>query len=300
MGLYDREYYQEPRDGGGVFGAPQRMMVTNLVIVNCVIWVIDLFTPVTGRSISGIESHWLSDLMAVHADTFKHPLEWWRFLTSGFAHQPNNLIHVGLNMFMLWMFGRQVEMVYGPKEFLRFYLAAILAGSIVWCAIENLAASPVEGMPPAAMYGASGAVSAVLALYALHFPKATILVMLIFPMPAWAVVGLMVVFNILESANRGSNVAYTAHLAGFAFGFLYHGLGWNIGRVLPEFTSIRRLLKPRPKLRVHREDDQPGSFSEDVDRILEKIHRSGEDSLSPKERRILEEASRRYQNRRRP
>jgi hypothetical protein len=61
------------------------------------------------------------------------------------------------------------------------------------------------------------------------------------------------------------------------------------------------LPRPRPKLRVHTpedETDKPGNLSEEVDRILEKISREGEASLTRQERRILETASRQYQKRR--
>lgn len=296
MGLYDREYYRD-EDDHGLFGGGQRMMVTNLVIINVAIYIIDLFTDVTSGSALGQSTHWLSDQMAVHVDTWQHPLLWWKFLTSGFAHDPSNILHIGMNMFMLWMFGRDIEQHYGPKEFLRFYLATIVVGSVVWCLVENLAGTPGY----AGMYGASGAVCGVLALFALNFPRRTILVMFVIPVPAWGVVLFMVVINILESVgDNGSNVAYMAHLGGFGFGFLYFWLGLNFGRMLPAGFSLSRLLKRQPRLRVHRpsDGDDTDRTSGEVDRILAKIHSEGESSLTKKERRTLEDAARRYQQRR--
>ncbi len=297
MGLYDREYVRD-EDDHGLFGGGQRMMVTNIVIVTVAIYIVDQFTEVTSGNEYDPRSRWLSDLMAVHVDTWRNPLLWWKFLTSGFAHDPSNIMHVGMNMFMLWMFGRDIEQLYGPKEFLRFYLATILVGSIIWCLGENLAG--VEGNP--GMYGASGAVCGVLALFALNFPRRTILVMFVLPVPAWGVVLFMVVINILGNASdSGGNVAYAAHLAGFGFGFVYYRFGWNIGRMLPAGFSVSRILKRQPRLRVHRPsaDQESDRTSSEVDRILAKIHNEGEDSLTKKERRILEDASRRYQQRRR-
>ncbi len=296
MGLYDREYYREESDRG-IFGGGQRMMVTNIVIFTVAIWIVDLFTEVTSGNEYGHNTRWLSDLMAVHVDTWRNPLLWWKFLTSGFAHDPSSVMHVGMNMFMLWMFGREIEQVYGPKEFLRLYLTTILVGAVVWCLVENLSGGP----PAAGMYGASGAVCGVLALFALHFPRRTILVMFVIPVPAWGVVLFMVVINIMESlGSTQGNVAYMAHLGGFGFGFLYYRMGWNIGRILPSGLSLSRLTKRQPRLRVHRPSasDDADRTSSEVDRILEKIHTQGEDSLTNKERRFLEDASRRYQRRR--
>ncbi len=295
MGLYDREYYRDESDRG-LFGGGQRTMVTNIVIFTVAIFVIDYFTEITGGRPFGQHSKWLSDFMAAHVDTWRHPLQWWKFLTSGFAHDPSNLLHVGINMFMLWMFGRGVEEVYGPKEFLRFYLVTIVVASVAWSIAETVSGSPAA----AGMYGASGAVSGVLALYALNFPRRTILVMFVIPAPAWAVVLFMVLVNIMSVGDQDANVAYTAHLAGFAFGFLYHRMRWNIGRVLPSGLSISRLIKRQPRLRVHRPSasEDTDRASGEVDRILEKIHTQGEDSLTNKERRTLEDAARRYQRRR--
>jgi hypothetical protein len=86
-------------------------------------------------------------------------------------------------------------------------------------------------------------------------------------------------------------------LAGAAFAVVYYYTGWNLGRWLPSRFSWKA-LKPRPKLRVH-EPDREESFSDQVDRILEKISREGEASLTAQERHLLEDASRRYQQRRR-
>ena len=81
----------------------------------------------------------------------------------------------------------------------------------------------------------------------------------------------------------------------------YFNLHWNFGRL---FDSAAAWLKSRsrPSLKVFKPEDEPDAHvaDEDVDRILEKIHREGENSLTRKERRILENASREYQRRRRP
>ncbi|MEX2558794.1 MAG: DUF6576 domain-containing protein, partial [Pirellulales bacterium] len=75
------------------------------------------------------------------------------------------------------------------------------------------------------------------------------------------------------------------------------GTGWSLGRLVPRGLSLPR-FKRRPKLRVHEPPQREPDLGLRVDRILEKISREGEASLTADERRTLEEASRRYQRRR--
>jgi hypothetical protein len=100
-----------------------------------------------------------------------------------------------------------------------------------------------------------------------------------------------------ENVSGENNVAYTAHLAGAAFAFLYYRQRWNFGRLTSKFPS-RALLRRKPRLKVHEPSEREETpLQERVDAILEKIHREGEASLTREERRTLEDASRRYQRR---
>jgi hypothetical protein len=152
------------------------------------------------------------------------------------------------------------------------------------------------------LFGASGAISGVVLLYALNFPKRILLVMFVLPLPAWIVAALTIAIDIWGAMGRADqHIAYSAHLGGAAFALAYFNLQWNFGRI---FQSAAAWLKgrSRPSLKVFKPADEPDApvADEEVDRILEKIHRNGENSLTRKERRILENASREYQRRRRP
>ena len=94
------------------------------------------------------------------------------------------------------------------------------------------------------------------------------------------------------------------HITGFVFGFVYFKSGWNLGRVFPSGAKAIKLR--RSKLRLHDPGRDPNRDPHDnrslearVDAALEKVLRSGESSLTPEERKALEEASRKYQQRRR-
>ncbi len=98
--------------------------------------------------------------------------------------------------------------------------------------------------------------------------------------------------------GRGDYVAHAAHLGGALFGFIYYKTGWTLFSLFPGNVLKRGLGQRRPKLKLHSPEQDDESLSRRVDEILEKISREGEASLSKDERRVLEDASRRYQKRR--
>ncbi|MCE5268097.1 MAG: rhomboid family intramembrane serine protease [Planctomycetaceae bacterium] len=295
MGLYDRPYYrQSQRPGFSSFGG--RSVVVTLIAINVAVWLVDAIM---------FDGH-LSDYMGVHVmprdlgagvarDTLTHPWLWWQFLTAGFAHSPTNFQHILFNMIALFFFGRPVEQVYGSKEYIRVYLATVVFASIVWTL-----ANKISGTQGAVMYGASGAIAGTVILFALNFPRATVLLFFVIPMPAWLAGVLFVGLDMLGAfgVRSGENIAFSAHLAGAAFAFLYYEQRWDLTRLSSGLHWPKLGGWRKPKLHVHRPDDtEPSDLSQEVDRILEKISRQGEASLTPKERKTLEAASRRYQER---
>ena len=139
---------------------------------------------------------------------------------------------------------------------------------------------------------------AVMLLFVLHYPKRILLVWGILPAPAWLLGAIWVVADMLGMAGGGRVVAYEAHLAGALYGFVYFRTRWTLAALWPKDFSLSR-LRPKPRLRVHDPDKRDDALSAEVDDILRKIRQHGQDSLTAKERRILEEASRRYQQKRR-
>jgi hypothetical protein len=170
----------------------------------------------------------------------------------------------------------------------------------VWCIIARLNGAQGD----AGIVGASGAIAAVVVLFAFNFPNVTILLFFVIPMPAWLLGVGIVAYDIIGAlgGDRGAHVAYTAHVAGAAFALLYYKLGWNFSSFGGGLRWPRFPVRNKPRLRVHRPPDEdsapPDNFAAEVDRILEKIYREGEAGLTPKERSTLEAASRKYQERR--
>jgi membrane associated rhomboid family serine protease len=285
MGIYDRGYYRDDQTEGG-YSAGAMPMVTKLVIINVVFYVLDIFT----------NNHWLMDTMAASPYSLTRPWLWWQLVSYGFAHSPIDQWHIISNMFGLWMFGREVEGVYGPREILRLYLVVVVLAGIAWAARVCFTV-PDDQWRQYVMLGASGAVTAIILLFCFLFPKRTILLMFVIPAPAWVLGALIIITNVMgmrmpESGGASGKVAYDVHLVGAAFAFLYYRFGWNLGRLTPQRFSFPAWFKRRPQLKLHDPSDRP-SQDEEADRVLEKVNQHGIDSLTSRERRVLEEYSRR-------
>ena len=283
MGIYDRDYYRDDTPRGIDLG--QRAMVTNLVIINVALYVLDIFI---GRD------HWLMKTMAAGPNSLVEPWYWWQLLSYGFAHSYQDMWHIIWNMFALWMFGRSVEGIYGRWEILRFYLVAVFFGGLVWAIRSCLTVDPAI-WDKYHMLGASGAVTAIVILFCLHFPRQQILLMFILPMPAWVLGVFIVVMNVIGigMSTPEGNVAFDVHLVGVVFALAYVKFRWNIGRWIPNFSAPTGWFKSRPRLKIHDPESQRRNLDAEADAVLEKVNRHGIESLNAKERRILEDYSRR-------
>jgi membrane associated rhomboid family serine protease len=136
--------------------------------------------------------------------------EIWQLVTSAFMHA--NLPHLVLNMFALFMFGRDVETVLGTKRFAWLYGASVLAGSLTQLLVVT--ATRDDGIAPTV--GASGGVFGVLLAFAILFPRRRMIVFPIpVPMPAWlAVTGFAIVSLASGVLGAAPSVAHFAHLGG--------------------------------------------------------------------------------------
>ena len=128
--------------------------------------------------------------------------------------------------------------LYGTREFIRLYLVTLVFSSLVWAVASRL----FDPIQRSEMFGASGAISGVVVLFALNFPKRILLFMFVIPMPAWLLGAWSIAFDISGAMHRGDNVAYTAHLGGAALALAYFNLHWNFGRLL----AVGRRLAERP------------------------------------------------------
>ena len=120
----------------------------------------------------------------------------WKFyqlLTYGFLHDPTNLQHILFNMLGLFFLGRDVEYRYGSREYLAFYLVAIVIAGLVWSIVEIL-----SGSQGSMLGGTSGGVTAVVILFRMNFPHRQVLLMFVIPMPMWVAALLFVALRRLR------------------------------------------------------------------------------------------------------
>lgn len=139
----------------------------------------------------------------------------WQLMTYGFLHA--DFAHLFFNMFAVFMFGSQIEMVFGQRWYLSYFLVCVFSAAVM-----QLIVAAVTNGPPVPTVGASGGVFGLLLAYAMVFPRRKI--MLLFPpipMPAWLfVTGFGVLELVLGVSNASSGVAHFAHLGGMIGGFL--------------------------------------------------------------------------------
>lgn len=137
----------------------------------------------------------------------------WQLLSYGFLH--GDLTHILFNMFGLWMFGRELELLMGSKRFLIYFLTCVIGAGIV----QMVVAAMQGGIYPTV--GASGGVFGILLAYGLTFPNRT--VMLLFPPIPMKAKYFVLFYGLLELylgvSGNAPGVANFAHLGGMLFGF---------------------------------------------------------------------------------
>ncbi len=275
MGLYDRDYAYD-REPGFHVQAP-RTITTQLVLITACAYGLQLF----------VES--FTSWFLLNSDWYQQPWGFYRLLSYGFLHDVHGVEHILFNMIMLWMFGREIEIRYGRREYLLFYLWAIVFAGLFWSLSESSMGRVAQ------VIGASGGISGLFVLYALNFPRRQVLFMFIIPMPMWVAALIIVGIDINGAIQRTGVVACTAHLAGAVAGLYYYKFGFSpFVWIANRFSGVK--LPRKPKLQLHEPTtDSVSKMDSRVDEILQKIQEHGKDSLTWRERRILEKASQEYQ-----
>ncbi len=189
-------------------------IVKNLIIINVLVWLAQNVFD---------EKYNLTAKLALYP--FNSPLfQPYQIATHMFAHAPfPALYHILFNMFGLWMFGKVLENVWGPKRFLLFYLICGVGAAVVHLAVEYF-----TGGYNAAV-GASGAIMGIFAAFGYLFPNTKLYIMFI-PIPVkakWAMIGLAAIdlFGGVAKVS-GDNIAHFAHLGGALTGIILV-LIWN-------------------------------------------------------------------------
>ena len=220
----------------------------------------------------------------------------WTFVSYMFVHA--GLLHLLANMLMLYVFGTAVESRMGRRTFILYYLYCGVGAAVFSLLLAGI-------MPVAAFVGASGAVLGVAVAFAYFWPEAELIVFPIpFPIKARTLVIGLVIFDVVAwRLWPNDGIAHLAHVGGAMFGYLFFRVQ-TLSRKNPTQPAhaVERVVMvqsgasepdrrtpatpPRPRRRI---DADP--VAAEVDRVLDKISEKGLSSLTPAERRFLDEVA---------
>ena len=208
-----------------------------LLITNTVLFVIYFFAY---RTSYGPWFFWLGLSPRAVVEVFAV----WQFVTYLFLHSPGGFTHILFNMLSLWMFGKDLENLWGTRRFLQYYFFCGI-GAGVLAVILNL----LFGQRDSWTIGASGAIYGLLLAFGMTFPDVQVLFSFIFPMKAKYFVMLIGAITFMSTFQQtGDSVSHVAHLGGMLFGFVYlkGGLG-KIDMVGPAMAWYRKWKHDRAK-----------------------------------------------------
>ena len=203
----------------------------------------------------------------------------WQPITYLFFH--GGIWHVLINMFVLWMFGSELERIWGKPRFLKFYFMTGIGSGLITMLFSLQSMTPIVG--------ASGAVYGVLLAYGLTYPNRQIYLYGIIPIKSiWFVIGIGFI-AFMSSFNNLSQVSHITHLSGMLIGYLM------LKRPFQWRTLWFSIRKKTLEYQVHQKEKKLSHIQKiehDVDIILDKINREGFDKLSKDEQDQLYEGSR--------
>jgi membrane associated rhomboid family serine protease len=275
MGVYDRDYQKETfvRRSYDYFDRifPDLPPVTRgILLINIAVFVVMFLIPPIDNFIGAYFSVFPVNLLNI--------VQLWRLVSYQFLHA--DIMHIFFNMLMLYFLGPLIEGLWGPRTYLRFYLISGAIGGIVYTLLVI-----VHVLGAGTMVGASGAIYGLMAATAILFPRAQVFLFGIIPMRMMTLLAITVIWSVMNFMSGQNAGGEAAHLSGIAVGvaFVYlrpRFVNWRLER--SKGTWDRKIQKER-------------QFQVEVDRILEKIHQQGIGNLTSKEKKILQEATRREQ-----
>ncbi len=268
-----RDYYRPTFSFRSVPYVTKYLIIINIAVY-IVQWIVEIFL--------GADFYLILGLMPKYVVTKGYI---WQLVTYMFLH--GNLLHIFMNLFVLYMFGRTLEETWGSKKFLKYYFICGI-GAGIFITLTSLG----NRVPT---IGASGAIYGLLAAYGVLFPESKIYLYAIFPIKAkYFVIGIGVISFFSGISSQGSLISHFGHLGGLLVGFVY--LKFNeityFFRKNIHFNNIKADARRRDVFGSWEDKyrrEKPAE--EEVNRILDKILRKGVESLTPEEKKTMDEYS---------
>lgn len=225
----------------------------------------------------------------------------WGVVTYLFVHA--GIIHLATNMLGLYLFGTAVENRMGSKSFLLYYLYCGI-GAALFSAMLSLV------IPQSPVIGASGAVFGVMVAFAMFWPEVEIFIFPIpFPIKARTLVIGLALIDLVMARFSSDNIAHEAHIGGLLAGWLFFKIQ-SFTRQRPEPAPRQQQERVVMVQQTATRESEPHAVqplrpaaprlasdpvAAEVDRVLDKISATGIESLTPEEKRFLDEVSKRKQ-----
>jgi membrane associated rhomboid family serine protease len=247
-------YPSSPSSMAAAFGpGPLTSAVKWLLIANVAMYIVALFVPV------------VTVYLGLQPQAVIEQWRWWQPVTYMFLHA--DVFHILFNMLALWMFGVELERLWGTRFFLRYYAITGIGAGISTVLASFLPFAFTRGMYGALTIGASGAIFGLLLAYALYFPRREIYMYFLFRVPVRVfvtIVGAVALFSAIGSQHGG--MAHVAHLSGLIVGYVYLKSG------NPRFHPIAEVKYRYLKWKINRMrrkfDVYSGGRADDVNRRI--------------------------------
>ena len=204
-----------------------------------------------GANVAMFLAQWLvpvlTELLGLHPAWVVHSFWIWQLVTYMFLH--GGIFHIVFNMLALWMFGAELERVWGTRYFLKFYFVTGIGAGALTVLVSLLPFGFTESLQHVNIIGASGAIYGLLLAYAMYFPDRPIYMYFVFPIPAKIFVAIMGAIAFFSSLSESGGTANATHVGGLLVGYLflkgarihpisevkYRYLKWKINRVRKKF-----------------------------------------------------------------
>ena len=270
--------------------------LTKLIYINLAVFLVVKLIAVFYFLLSVENSFSLVSWLAVPADLSNLAYKPWTVFSYMFLHQ--DFLHILFNMLWLYWFGQIFLHYFDNKKLLSVYLVGGLAGAFVYILTFNIFPGFADILPVSYALGASASVIAIVIAVSVYAPNHTIYLLFFGPVKLKYIALATIIIDVISIASTNAG-GHLAHLGGALFGYFYimqFKKGRNITRLFDRFMDfIFSIFKPRPKIKVTYKrpvDDFEYNKSKaqkqaEIDKILDKIAKSGYESLSKQEKETL-------------
>lgn len=265
-------------------------IVEQLIYANLAVFLLVFITNTFGFLFQS-KSNFLVEWFALPANFNDFLSKPWTIITYGFLH--TSFLHILLNLIALFYIGHLFKQYFTSKQLLNFYLLGTLFGGIIFIASYNFFPALQRVADNSVLLGASAGISAIFIGIATYIPNYELKFPLVGYIKLWVLACIWIAIDVIQipAGNAGGHLA---HIGGAIFGFLYVRSASN--KELEIFKSFKDLFKrkEKPLKTVYKSGNKPPKKNinktknqQEIDAILDKIGKSGYDTLTKEEKEFL-------------